>query len=399
MSKKSPHRAPNIPDGTKLNAAHITGTANHEEYCRSQVMESYLNIYNYGLMAGDAVGSNHIVCTLDNQHQVHVRLQNFRAITLGGHIIELDSSENEDGDNFTAVLPVLGTSGQTANEIPTEYFLVVVINPYDRVPYGDIDPDVFPLHHPYVMPKCSYQLMPVNEARESALGKFHIPIGKLKIKGLRAAWDEAYIPPCCDSRSHQDLHEICANIEHFLGEIQRHCVNIIQKVLALKSQNELTIVTQKLCEQLAVFTAINLSGFKNLALYQPPVFIRNMVSSLASLTKNTLDSHTGCGKEAFLNYCSEFYNPGQDDLQSSLVSIATIRYNHLNIQDCFFKISNFLQAFEKLLKLLYDQDLKLPSTNRYYVSDTIVPGSPSQEKVSQPETQSVSKGKAGYYVG
>ncbi len=356
MQQETRHRAPNIQNGIVLTADHLIRRANHVEYRRSQGMESYLNVYNYGLMGVDDNTTNEIFVLLDRQGQLQVRFENFKAITLGGHIIELGHNENPDSNNLGLTVPDLNVSFEYRQKATADYFIVLVIHPYDGIPYGDIDPDVVPLHHPYLAPKYTLHLMPVCEARRNALGKFHIPIGKIEIKDQTVVPDDQYIPPCNSYDAHPALQNFYKKIEIFLGTMEMLSANAIQK-LNQKKQDEMGLFVYKLCEQIASFTAVNISSFRHTRLHQPPVTLIDFVSSFIHLVRNTIDFSVTPGKQKFFEYCIEWCGVGQSQFEAVLSSLCEVKYNHLNMMESFCEVLRFTNAFtdffEKVVSLEY----------------------------------------------
>jgi len=276
-------------DGMKINRSHFIAQNNAFTYQAAQGISGLLNNYNYGLLPNIYNDNSiKIFVSTDNQQQVQVRLQKCIAITLAGHVIQFDENDALT-NNLKVSIPNLSTSFTELKGRSSEYFVVIVVNPYKRIPYGDADPNETPPRLPYTIPSYELQLMALSETRENALGRLQLPIAKLRIEEQKVLLDEDYIPPCCSVSSYNDLMEIHADLEKFYGTMELYALQIIQKILQKKQQNEMALIVQKLCEQISFFTAVHLNEFKQLNIYQPPVFLINTVSSLARVIKNTLD--------------------------------------------------------------------------------------------------------------
>jgi hypothetical protein len=346
-------------DGMKINKSHFIAQNNAYTSQIAQGVSGLLNTYNYGLLPNTYNDSNglKLFVTTDNQQQVQVRLQKCRAITLGGHVIQLDEDTPLNGGYIGAPIPNLSIPFSELKGKASDYLIILVVNPYERIPYGFADPAEVPPRVPYTLPAYNLQLMPVNGANPNALGNFQLPVGKLKVLEQKVMLDEDYIAPCSAVSSHYDLVEIHAALEQFFGKMELYALQIIQKILQKKQQNEMAGIVQKVCESISYFTASHLGNFKLVHLHQPPVLLINTVTAFARLLKNILDFYTGSGKEELINYCIEWCDVKQGELEGAITSLANHQYNHLNINESIEKIAGFTklinQLFASLARLEY----------------------------------------------
>jgi len=365
-------------DGMKINRSHFIAQNNAFTYQAAQGIGGLLNNYNYGLLPNIYNDNSiKIFVSTDNQQQVQVRLQKCIAITLAGHVIQFDENDALT-NNLKVSIPNLSTSFTELKGRSSEYFVVIVVNPYKRIPYGDADPNETPPRLPYTIPSYELQLMALSETRENALGRLQLPIAKLRIEEQKVLLDEDYIPPCCSVSSYNDLMEIHADLEKFYGTMELYALQIIQKILQKKQQNEMALIVQKLCEQISFFTAVHLNEFKQLNIYQPPVFLINTVSSLARVIKNTLDFYIGSGKEVLINYCIEWCDVNQGELEGAITALSNHKYNHLAISDSIEKV----MVFTKLISRLFSNFAKLE-----YIGKRKETGIFVKEQVISPEPE------------
>jgi hypothetical protein len=200
-------------------------------------------------------------------------------------------------------------------------------------------------------------LLADQEVTNQSLGLYQLPVGRLKIEEQRVLLDETYIPPCASVSSHFELLEIHAGLEQFYTKMERYALQIIQKVLQRKQTNEMAGIAQKLCESVTVFTAQHLAELKTVSAHQPPVDLINKVSALARLFKNTLDYYIGSGKEELINYCTEWCNVSQGELEGCISDLANHQYKHLDLNSSVEKVAVFTKVvsglFANLAKLEY----------------------------------------------
>ena len=305
----------NWVDGMKINKTHFIAQDNAAAYQLAQNTNCLLNELNYGLLPalGDGAGIK-IFITTDNQKKLQVRIQKCRAITPGGYFIEFNEDSTLQNNQIVAQVVNEPVTLRELKNKGIEFYIVVTINPYKRVPYGSMQSAEVPPRLPFSAPSYFVDLVPVAEARRNALGAFQLPVGKMSIQDQNVILQEDYIPPCTSVSSHPDLLEIQAGLEQFYSKMELYSLQVIQKILQKKQNNEMAMIVQKLCEAICMFTASELAELKSLGIIQPPVYAVSKISSLSRLIKNTFDFYQGSGKEELINYLTEWCNISQGEL-------------------------------------------------------------------------------------
>src|SRR5690606_36705970 len=222
-------------DGMKMNKNHFIA---HDKALTAQVAQTcsgLLNRYNYGLLPNHKGNADYkLFVSTDNQQQVQVRLQSCRAITLGGHIVQINDDTPVAADSMGTGIPQLSLPFCELKGRSMEYLVILSVDPYSRIPYGDADPAEMPPRRPYTLPAYTLGLMPAGEAGAHMIGQFQLPVGKLTVMDQKVMLDDNYVPPCVSMSSHPDLIELHAEVEQFYGKMELHAVHIIQKVLQKK---------------------------------------------------------------------------------------------------------------------------------------------------------------------
>jgi hypothetical protein len=162
--------------------------------------------------------------------------------------------------------------------------------------------------------------------------------------------------------------------------MELYALQIIQKILQKKQQNELADAIHKICENLSLFTATEYSNFKLSYLYQPPVFMITAVAGMARLIKNTMDYFAGTSKDELLSYCTEWCGVTQGELETAITSICNYQYNHLDINDALDK----LLRFTKIISSLFGNLSRLEYIGKKKESGIFV-----KEQVLVPQTEAV----------
>ena len=346
-------------DGMKINKSHFIAQNNAFTYGMAQGTSSLLNEYNYGLLPSIPKGGEDLklILVADNQQQVKIRLLKCKAITMGGYVIQFDEAGSAHNNHLKTLIPDLSLPYSELKEKVSEYFIILTIQPYERIAFGSADPNETPPRLPYTMPAFQLGLMPVSDATFNTIGHFQLPIGKLKIENGAVFLDDEYTPPCSTVCSHYNLLKLHATLNQFLAKIELHALHIIQKIMQRKQENEIATMVLKLCEHITSFTSTNSDLFPVINVYQPPVFLLHTASSLARLLKNTLDYYIGSGKDELINYFTEWCDIKQAELENCIVTLSNHVYNHLDFNASIEKVSAFVtlitQLFDNLSKLEY----------------------------------------------
>ena len=342
----------------KINKSHFIAQERAVVYQIAQATGSLLNDLNYGLLPSGQGGTGlKLFIAIDNQQKVQVRIQQCRAITAGGYYIEFNEDTALSGSNLQAPLISTPIPLKELREKAAAYYVVLTINPYKRVPYGFADPAETPIRIPSTVPFFAVDLVSMTEVTRNKLGLYQLVVGKLITEENRISLDEQYIPPCNAVSSHTDLLEIHAALEQFLGKMENWSLQIIQKILQKKQANDMSVIVQKMCEQIMVFTATQLAELKAVGMVQPPVYLVSKVSSLARMIKNIMDCYLGSGKEELINYFTEWCNFSQGELEGAITLLSNHTYDHLDINNSVGKITGFTrilsQLFNQLARLEY----------------------------------------------
>lgn len=343
----------NWMDGMKINKSHFITQQNAMVYQLAQNTSCLLNELNYGMLPVGPNGTDlKIFISTDNQKKLQVRIQQCRAITLGGYYIEFKEDTASHGNNLMTPVVSMPATLRELKSKGTEFYIVLTIDPYKRLPFGSIESPETPPRIPYTVPTISVDLVPVADVAKNVLGPFALPVGKMTIVDQRVSLEDNYIPPCTSLSSHPDLLEIQAGLEQFYGKMELYALQIIQKIFQKKQANEMAVIVQKICENISLFTASQLAELKSVGIVQPPVYMISKVASLARVIKNTLDFYLGTGKEELVNYFTEWCNISQGELEGAITNLASYQYDHLDINDSVGKVSEFTKLISKLFQQL-----------------------------------------------
>jgi hypothetical protein len=337
----------NWVDGMKINRGHFMEQEKAFVYQTARGVGSLLNPLNYGLLPAARDERLKLFVSVDQQQRVQVRVQHCRAVTAGGYYIEF-------GEDSVLGAPVpLGHLQQRAGV----WYAVLTINPYKRVPYGPANPAESPVRLPYTLPLYTVDLLAEGELAKNTIGDFQLVVGRLLLDEQRLSLDDGYVPACALVGSHADLLEAHASLEEFFSRLESWCLQIMQKIMQKKQNNELSVIVAQLCERILNYTATVLPEWKVVGVEQPPVFLVTRTAALARLLKNGLDIWLGAGKEELVNYFTDWCNFSQGELEAAIAGMSGLVYDHLDIAASLNQIQRFTgtiaQLFHQLARLEY----------------------------------------------
>lgn len=341
----------NWADGMKINKDHFRG--DQQASCWQQAMHAraFLNEHNYGLFSSGASYSagKHIVITTDNQQQVTIRLLACQAITPGGHLIHIQEGTYTETNTLMHVLPHLQVPYTQLASADAEYYVMLAVNPFNRVPVGQPDVEETQLRPPYTAPAYSLHLVDI---RDKNTGDFFLSLGRVKVSEGKVLADEEYIPPCTSVAAHPALAEFHAGLEHFFGSMESCVLRIQQKIIQKQQQNDLSFIIGELCNAIGIYLC---GEYQRVLLEygsQPAVRMVTGTAGLARLMKNRIDIHTGAAKDELLNYFTEWCGITQTEWESALVNLSNFRYDHMNAREAMSVMQQFTQLTLRLFNSL-----------------------------------------------
>lgn len=340
----------NWVDGMSINKNHFIDQDNFQTQQHMDLNQLIAGPYGYGIrpaMQKDAKEPQ-ISFNLENNLQATLKLNHFRAITPGGAAIDITPSTTGE---LELACPLPETPEGTQN-----YLAVLTANPFKRTPWGLANPEEVPPRKPSVTPHYQFHLMEEPEDIDSEIGLFHLAIGRLHHTGEAWEVDTTYIPPCTATAAHPALISTHREFEKQLHNIERHAVQIVQKVRGKHQENTLATAISFVCQQLLPILGTALSTYRQFVPHQAPIKMIEPVMNMARIIKNALDSWQGHGKDELMTYLSEWCNLKQGDLEDAIQQLITLEYRHTDIAKSLNMANHLLQITASVFNVLVGLD-------------------------------------------
>lgn len=288
---------------------------------------------------------------IDNKNVLRAKVRNLRAVTLGGARVEITASQFPILE-FTKNL----SEAKLQNNGTHAFALVLTVNPFARVPFGDADPEETPPRKPYVLPKYTLDLVHIKDFGESEIGLFHLRLGLVRFENGHFSVDLSFIPPCTSLISSPLLLDFYERSERTLIQLEKYVTIIVQKVRGKQQDNKLAQAISGISENILAYLSQELSGIFLHIRHKAPVFLIEKIMVLSRITHNSIETWQGSGKEELLNYLTEWCDLNQGMLDKTLGELAVLKYNHYDTAAAVEKATNFLNIINPLFKTLSELD-------------------------------------------
>lgn len=349
MSKNAVYHPVNWMDGMKINKSHFVDEENAFTYQVSESIKARINEHNYGLLPSwnEKDGLN-ISVDVENSNSVYIKINSCKAITFGGYIINI----NENDNNSIATSASYSNSGGSNDSI---YYLILSVNPYKRVPAGEVNPEEEPLRYPYTTSEYKIHLVPSEELGPQPLLN-HLILGKINVHNGQAKLADNFIPSSISLQSHSALLDAHRTLSNMLGRLEINTIGIIQKVVQKDQQHKLAQIVKYISENILVYLNTTLYRFRKLLSGEAPIALIDSIAVLAKTLKNTLDTRQGCGKEELLNYFAEWCDLNQGKFETLMSEVIALDYNHMDMRDSIDQCLKFVKEIDILFQKLNELD-------------------------------------------
>ncbi|HYV92799.1 MAG TPA: hypothetical protein VE978_13470 [Chitinophagales bacterium] len=391
----------NWMDGMKVSDRHFI----QQELSIADRLRDYaamgITSFNFGLLppAPGVRSSFDLQFNVDQSKFIRVKLNECRAITPAGARIEISSTHSKEVQVYQSELEA---TFKIKSATTSQLDVVIIVNPFSRVPAGSPDPEETPARYPYTLPECRLEIIPSEQVNQSEAAAFNITIGKINVVGEEITLDESFIPPCAFICSYKPLQDEFEAMRRQLFDIGTAAMMITQKIKSEPKKTELANNILYLSEKVLSYLSIVIPQLRLTIEEAPPVMMFEKLSSLGYSISAAVNSMPDRDKEKMFNYFKQWIEMSQSQFENAMMSVMSIEYNHLNIAKSLQASSRFVSVvarlFKQLSKLKYigeqkDSGIVIGETIeplRKAVGDsseTIRPAGPQQ-----PDTKPPSKG-------
>lgn len=338
----------NWVDGMKISQKHFAAQENYFCDIIRDVASFGINKYNYGLLPVKLNTTGNSIFDIFNSatNDVQLVIRQCHAITPAGYRIAI----NDLSVNVSSLSTFNNT--QRSNIADQQYYILISVNPFDRVASGEFDPEETPPRHMSTQPSYHVELVPVISVNNESSGGNYIVAGRVTFKTGLVNADIDFIPPCTSIQSHPVLLGFYNDFAKTIAGIQQFVLRIIQKN-SFKTQNSVLAESVKgICRVMLNQFSYSYFNYRNLIHQQPPVNLINVFAQLALAVYNGIETIPPKEKEEMLNYCHEWGDVAPHVLINHLSAVIEINYDHHNTGE-------YMKSIHLLLGSLYSITDKL----------------------------------------
>jgi hypothetical protein len=349
-STNKEHQAVHWIDGMKLSSSHFQQSDAFHTRQLQDIAQLLQNDYNYGLLTPQE-GMRTSLDLDCNAHsdRFEISLKSCDLITRNGVRIKIVP----DGRGTQQINASVNASDyETYDQIKLS--VILVANPYKRVPVGEPDPEESPLRHPFSRPDFRMEIVPASLVNLNFARSFFLVIGRVVWNDRRFLWDENYVPPCATTSSHPSLESIYSEFDSLQNGLLKHSIDIMQTIHKKDAQSlpdydpRLARNTGRLCESVLEFLADSSFSFKNQTLSGPPIMLVQQASRLAGRVQASLYLIPEEERERLLAYYYQWTEIKPNEFQQTLSQIAGLRYDHLDTMESLKQAGRFLRLIADL---------------------------------------------------
>lgn len=339
-------------DGMKINKSHFISQDDAWKDALHDAAALSVSPLRFGILPPSAAGEDtfNIKISVDNQNSIRVAVLSCSAVTAGGVRIILPAFST---GAQTEVENLPATSFEVSNvATETVWSVVLVAHPFKMQPAGSPDLSENPPRYPVVLPTYSIQVVSEGEYRQFAYHPYALTIGKAYTNGNQIRVDENYIPPCFSISAHPDLVTFHHELDQFLGKLEVHCTQIVQKIFKKNQQNEISELVMFLCDRVIIYLSQTITSMRWNMIHEPPVTLFATMAGFARLMKNTIDLRIGSGKEELMNYLCEWCELKQGELETMLAKLANAAFDNNDVNKIIVEIVLFVKVISRLFETL-----------------------------------------------
>jgi len=341
------HKPVNWVDGMKLSSDHFVATDQFNQDFVRDASSVFISNFNYGLLPpfiGQRVSHDIEIIEKATNH-IEVRIRHCNAITAEGCRIDIAGSANLDEQlTYTHYF----NSENSDYSKVSIYNILLMVNPFERMPSGTPDPQDNPPRYPSITKGYSIAILPVSEIAPKAMDSYHLTVGQLTLENGRISINTNYIPPSSSMISHPVLTRYYELFNNQYNELQLAAFKIIDKTSGKDGITALGKNIRLLSEKLLDYIAQIFYTYRNLGYQQSPILIAGYGANLAHVFFTGIKLIESKEREEMLKYFYEWRDVTPGNFEELLARNIELVYDHQNIYNSMSMTEEFLKVMVAL---------------------------------------------------
>ncbi len=350
MAENIKHFPVNWIEGMKINKNHFIELQDNIEDLVRDARNMSVNEMDYGLLNTNLARPFQYSISIDTHNELSINIKMLKAVTPAGGRIEITDLTGEFNDKIE-----LKDFGLNENN----YFLLLNVDPYNRVPSGEQNMQEIPPRFPHVSPKYFITTVIENEVNQNNIGPLQIPIAKFKTSSTSYEILTDYIPPCLTLNGHPSLITLFEKYDALYKQLEFNAVQIIQKIKFRNNNNEDNAIADMVlegCQKIIHHVEQHITQNKWDNFNLKPITVLQNVVSLARTVKNCFDSFSGDGKEMLFNYFAEWTESKSGDYERLFLDTINTKYKTFDVEPTVNHAIFFISRMDGLFSILNQLD-------------------------------------------
>lgn len=350
MAENIKHFPVNWIDGMKINKKHFIELQDNIEDAIRDARNLEVNELHYGLLSTHLSRPFQYTISIDAHKELSVSIKTLKAITPAGGRIEITDFTGE----FSEKIELKDFDLKENN-----YFLLLNVDPYSRVPSGEQNMEEVPPRFPHALPKYSLSTVLESEVNQNNIGALQFPIAKFKTSSEGYEIIPNYIPPCLTLNSHPSLISFFETYDLFFKQLEFYAIQINRKIKFRNNNEDENVIANMVfdvCDKALRFVETHITKNKWVNYNLKPFDVLNNVISLSRSIKNSFDYFSGDGKEMLFNYFSEWTDITSGDYERLFTDTINVKYKSYDIEDVVAQANDFMTKIDELFSILNQLD-------------------------------------------
>lgn len=335
------HKPVNWIDGMKISSGHFVSTDNFINDLVRDASSLPLNTHNFGLLpppVGETTSLD-IQITERISGQVQVKISQCNAVTADG--LRIDINRNDTPLEFSHYF-----GQETTGENSETYYVLLTVNPFERIPSGMPDPEEMPLRYPEISKQYAVSILPASQINGKSTN--YLELGKFIKSGSSFQTDINFIPPSSAVLSHPVMVKYYENFSGQLNSLQLLSFRIIDKITSKESVSTIGKNVKILCDKMLDYIARTYFPYRNIIFHQPPIYLVSCFSEMAHIFFSSVKSIAGAEREELLKYFYEWKDVTPGNFEELLARMIEVVYNHHDIGSAMLTIDEFMRVIVAL---------------------------------------------------
>lgn len=336
-------------DGMKISRAHFEQTQQHIHEQLQDNAAQQLTDFNFGILPAERSFSLSVFC--DFSQQVNMELNSCKAVTPNGSRIQILPEEAvKTSTNFKDIAKKFNLQTSQSQSL----FIVLSINPFNRIPAGEPLMEENPPRHPHTKAELKLDVIPAEYINAGQLPGSMV-IGKIIYQNGELIHQKDFIPPCTSVNSLPALADWYNKFRQALDNWEQYCIRIIQKVNSkaqAQQPNALASGIQKLSEKMLEQLMRQKIYYQWVVSKTAPVYLCAALLQNIQFLQAVLQCYAEKDKEEMLNYFAEWTDVQAGSIENVTAKALQLQYNHSDLNFVLNEINiayqQYLQIFQKL---------------------------------------------------